>query len=236
MSVREADGAGAEGRPRVIRSYVRRDGRITQSQTRALDTLWAHYALVPAGSSPNLIDIRCGSPLYLEVGVGNGESLVTMAHANPDNRYLGADVHRPGLGHLLNRAQRLGLTNLRVFDRDVHELLPLLPAEALAGVYIFFPDPWPKKKHNKRRLLQPAFFAALRHKLSRDGRVYIATDSLEYATHLRTLLPELPGWMNLAGSDVLAPRLKHRVLTKFEGKGLREGRVPQEFALARRDG
>lgn len=218
---------------RAIRSFVRREGRITAAQQRALDELLPRYALDV--SAP--LDLRAAfgraAPVYLEIGSGNGDCLLACAARNPDNDYLAVEVHRPGVGHLLNGATAAALDNLRVCVSDVHLVLAQLPAECLLGVYIFFPDPWPKLRHHKRRLVRPPLWQALHRCLQRHGRVYLATDSDSYAEDIAAQLPTLDGWRNLAARGVYAPRLKARIRTRFEGRALAAGRTIHDFALAR---
>ncbi|MGH8598827.1 MAG: tRNA (guanine(46)-N(7))-methyltransferase TrmB, partial [Gammaproteobacteria bacterium] len=157
-----------------MRSFVRRNGRITSAQTRALDRLLDRFA-VPARGVLHFSDIFDRlAPISLEIGSGNGECIAAFAGANPANNYLAVEVHRPGVGHLLNLAANAAIDNLRVAIEDVWTLLPRIKPDSLATVYIFFPDPWPKARHHKRRLLQADFFAALRPCMQRHGRVYIA--------------------------------------------------------------
>ncbi|MSR14461.1 MAG: tRNA (guanosine(46)-N7)-methyltransferase TrmB [Gammaproteobacteria bacterium] len=221
-------------RPRTIRSFVRREGRMTAAQSRALEAHLAGLA-VPVGENLDLGSLfGRQAPTYLEIGSGNGECIAHLASKSPANDYIAVEVHRPGIGHLLNLALDAALTNLRVSTDDVHALLPRLPRESIAGVYIFFPDPWPKLRHHKRRLLQAEFFTALEPCLVGHGRVHIATDSLNYAEHLRDLFGALRQWRNLAGPSQTSPRLKRRPLTRFELRGIAAGRQIHDFTLARR--
>lgn len=206
---------------------------MTVAQQRALEELLPAYELV-AGQTVDLDGLfgRAG-PTCLEIGTGNGDCILHCARTNPDTRYLGVEVHRPGIGHLLNQAAASNLGNLRVCVADAHQLLAALPAESLLTIFIFFPDPWPKARHHKRRLLKPVLFAALHRCLQRHGRLYLATDSDSYAEEIVAHLAALPAWLNLAGRGVEAPRPAARIRTRFEARALSAGRVIHEFVLAR---
>jgi tRNA (guanine-N7-)-methyltransferase len=234
-AARQVDTHEAATLHRAVRSFVRREGRLTRAQARALETLLPRYAVPPAGAFDPQTVFQRRAPLYLEVGCGNGDCITALAAHHPDRDYLGVEVHRPGLGHLLLAAADAGLRNLRVCDEDVLSLLPRLPAGALSGAYVFFPDPWPKLRHHKRRLLQAPFFTEMRRCLARHARLYLATDSAAYATHIVALVSILPGWENLAGEGRAAPRPKFRPLTRFEARGLAAGHTVQDFVLSRRD-
>jgi tRNA (guanine-N7-)-methyltransferase len=225
----------ADPQRRQVRSYVRREGRMTEAQLRAVQSLLPRFALSAEGPLDLNREFGRGAPVYLEIGTGNGDCLHACAAQNPDNNYLGVEVHRPGVGHLLNQVVASDLLNVRVSICDVHSVLAQLPAECLSVVYIFFPDPWPKIRHHKRRLIQAAFLAALLRPMRRNGRVYIATDSADYAENIALELSTQTGWLNLAGRGVLAPRLKARIRTRFEARALADARAVHEFTLARAD-
>ncbi len=207
---------------------------MTEAQRRALRELWPAYAL-PEDATPIDLDVAFGrrAPRYLEIGSGNGDCVLELARRNPDNDYLAVEVHRPGLGHLLARAAALGVRNVRVAALDVCDVLSRLPRESLAGVYVFFPDPWPKKRHHKRRLLQPGFLAQLAGPMARQACLFVATDCAEYAAQVAALAEQSAGWFNLAGQGQRAPRLKRRPRTRFEGRGERAGSQIADFVLAR---
>lgn len=217
---------------RSVRSFVRREGRMTVSQRRALHDLAERYHWPLAPVAPSSVTGRT-APLWLEIGSGDGENVLALARAHPGRDFIACEVHGPGVGHLLNRVEAEGLANVRVAQCDVFELLKHLPAGALTGVNVFFPDPWPKKRHHKRRLLQGALLDELARVLAREGRLFVATDWADYAVEVAELIDTAPGWMNLAGPRRHAPRLKHRILTKFERKALREGRAVADFVIAR---
>ena len=210
---------------RPVRSFVRREGRLTAGQARALEELWPRYGLEPGDDA---IDFTLlfgqDAPVILEIGFGNGESLATIAETHPKNRYIGIEVHRPGVGSLLLRLEERGIGNVRVVSQDASEILQKNIADAsLASVYLFFPDPWPKKKHHKRRLLQPGFAQLIRRKLTIGGIFHMATDWQDYAEHMMTVMSEAEGFTNEAGQGNYSNRPAYRPETKFERRGLNRG-------------
>ena len=211
-------------RLRTIRSFVRREGRLTEGQERALSELLPRLGLEP-GSGPLDLDAAFGrgAPKILEIGFGNGESLATMAQAHPDWDYIGVEVHRPGVGHLLLRLERDRIGNVRVVNGDAQELLARIPDGSLHGVQLFFPDPWHKKRHHKRRLVQPEWAQQIRHKLAVGGFLHMATDWENYAEHMRAVLDAAEGFRNEAGAAGYIPRPADRPETKFEARGKRRG-------------
>jgi tRNA (guanine-N7-)-methyltransferase len=219
--------------PRHVRSFVRREGRLSRGQRRALDTLWDRYGV---DASPGLLDLdklfRRGAPRILEIGFGNGESLATMAQARSDADFLGIEVHRPGVGHLLMRIESLGLSNLRVLCVDAVEVLARqLPDTSLNRIQIFFPDPWPKHRHHKRRLIQPDFVALLARKLKPGAHLHLATDWEAYALHMLAVLEAAEGFVNTASK--FAERPDYRPLTKFERRGLSLGHAVWDLLFQR---
>lgn len=212
-------------RQRLIRSFVRREGRLTISQQRAIEKLWERFGIDPV-PGPLDLDSLFGrqAPRILEIGFGDGESLVTMANAYPKADYMGIEVHRPGIGHLFLQAQALDLTNLRVLCMDAVEVLEQHLADTcLDRIQIFFPDPWPKKRHHKRRLIQPAFIELAVRKLKSDALLHLATDWKDYALHMQTVLETCKELVNTAGQGHFTPRPEYRPLTKFEQRGQRLG-------------
>lgn len=210
---------------RRVRSFVRREGRLTSGQQRAIETLWAEFG-IDSVAGPLDLDSLFGrsAPRILEIGFGNGQSLVAMAQAYPDMDHLGIEVHRPGIGHLLIHAEALALTNLRVMYSDAVEVLKhQLPDTSLDRIQIFFPDPWPKKRHHKRRLIQPDFASLLARKLKPGASLYLTTDWEDYALHMLKVLEAADGLVNTAGSSRFAPRPNYRPTTKFERRGERLG-------------
>jgi tRNA (guanine-N7-)-methyltransferase len=208
---------------RPIRSFVLRQGRVSNAQRQALEKLMPEYGI---SLGTGLLDLEHifgrSAPLFLEIGFGMGETTVAIAKAHPQNDYLAVEVHTPGVGSLLKQIKELGLTNIRVLQHDVVELLRQgLPRECLAGVHIFFPDPWPKARHHKRRLLQPAFVALLCCHLKSGGYIHAATDWQDYAQQILWVFSGEPQIVNTAVD--YAPRPLYRPLTKFEQRGLRLG-------------
>lgn len=208
---------------RPIRSFVLRQGRISNAQQRALETLLPKFG-VPYREGPLDLDQAFGrtAPKILEIGFGMGETTASIAAAHPENDYLGIEVHSPGVGSLLKQIGEQGLTNLRVIQHDAVEVLKhMITPGSLDGVHIFFPDPWHKKRHHKRRLIQPELVALLCDKLKPGGYLHAATDWQEYAEHILAVLSAEPRLANTA--EGYAPRPAYRPLTKFEQRGLRLG-------------
>jgi tRNA (guanine-N7-)-methyltransferase len=208
---------------RPIRSFVLRQGRVSNAQRQALEKLMPEYGISLGTEALDLEQIFGRSaPVFLEIGFGMGETTAAIAKAHPQNDYLAVEVHTPGVGSLLKQIKELGLTNIRVLQHDVVELLQQgLPPECLAGVHIFFPDPWPKARHHKRRLLQTAFVALLCRHLKSGGYIHAATDWQDYAEQILLVFSGEPQLVNTAVD--YAPRPLYRPLTKFEQRGLRLG-------------
>jgi tRNA (guanine-N7-)-methyltransferase len=209
--------------PRGIRSYVRRAGRTTVGQAKALETLGPQF-LLPYQAQPVDFAQVFGrdAPTLLEIGFGMGEATAHIAALMPEKNFLCCEVHPPGVGALLKRIGEQGLTNIRIVEHDAVEVLDhMLPAESLAGVHIFFPDPWHKARHNKRRLVQPHFVARLLPRLRSGGTIHCATDWEPYAQQMLEVLSAQPTLANTAAG--FAPRPDYRPLTKFENRGLRLG-------------
>jgi tRNA (guanine-N7-)-methyltransferase len=209
--------------PRGIRSYVRRAGRTTVGQAKALETLGPQF-LLPY--QPRPVDLAQvfgrDAPTLLEIGFGMGEATAHIAALMPEKNFLCCEVHPPGVGALLKRIGEQGLANIRIVEHDAVEVLDhMLPAESLAGVHIFFPDPWHKARHNKRRLVQPHFVAKLLPRLQSGGTIHCATDWEPYAQQMLEVLSAEPTLTNTAAG--FAPRPDYRPLTKFENRGLRLG-------------
>lgn len=220
---------------RPIRSFVKREGRLTVGQRRALDAGLPLFGLPPGAAPVDPVQLfGRAAPVHLEIGFGNGAALAAMATAHPENNYLGVEVHSPGVGALLQRVMAEALSNARVATTDVTEVLVRLPPEALACVYIFFPDPWPKKRHHKRRLVQPDFVQALARVLQPGGLLCLATDWEDYARHMLEVLSDAPEFENTAGAAVYAARPAARPLTRFETRGLRLGHTVRDLCFQRR--
>ena len=206
-----------------IRSFVRRQGRISNAQRRACETLLPKYG-IPFESK--LIDLNHifdrNAPKFIEIGSGMGESTTAIAQSHPGNDYLAIEVHTPGVGSLLHQIETLQLTNLRVIQHDAIEVLQhMLAAGCLDGVHVFFPDPWPKAKHHKRRLIQPDFVANICKRLKYGGYIHAATDWEDYAIQMLQVMQDERHLANTAAT--YAPRPDYRPLTKFEQRGLQLG-------------
>jgi len=210
---------------RRIRSFVRREGRMTPSQSRALDAAWPHCGLTLAQGP---VDLRALFPgrqrIVLEIGFGMGDSLLDLATTQPDTGFIGIEVHRPGVGRLLGAVETAGLDNVRVYAEDAVEVLAqCIPADSLDALLLYFPDPWPKKRHHKRRIVQPDFVALVRSRLRAGGVFHLATDWQDYAEHMMAVLGEAPGWRNCHGAGVYVPPPAPRPPTKFERRGQQLG-------------
>ena len=211
---------------RSVRSFVIRAGRMTEAQQRALDELLPRYRVCPDALRVDIAHVfPRRAPLHLEIGSGNGDNALTLAARCPAIDVLASEVHPPGIGRTVHEAVRRGLANLRVYDGDALELLAALPLAALDAVYIFFPDPWPKKRHHKRRLVQGELLELLATRLKQHGRIRFATDDADYALQVRTAVAGDARWVNLAGVEAWAPRPRERVLTRFEQRAVRDGRA-----------
>jgi len=210
---------------RRIRSFVRREGRLTPGQQRAMDELFPRFG-IEAGEGMLDLDAVFGrsAPRILEIGFGNGESLAEIANNHPDNDYIGIEVHRPGVGHLLIKVEELSLSNVRVMCADAVEVLEKqIPDEALDALYLFFPDPWHKKRHHKRRQVQPEWVQLVRRKLKLGGQLHMATDWENYAEHMLEILSVADGFKNTSTSDDYVTKPDYRPETKFERRGLKLG-------------
>lgn len=222
------------GNPRThIRSYVLRQGRVSNAQERALQGLLPRFGIA---YEPKLLDYAAvfgrTAPCILEIGFGMGETTATIAAAHPDNDYIGIEVHSPGVGSLLKQIEAAGLTNVRVIQHDAVEVLrDMIPRDSLAGAHVFFPDPWPKKRHHKRRLLQPAVVKAIAERLQPGGYLHAATDWVEYAEQILEVFKGEPLLENTA--ETYAERMQ-RPETKFESRGLRLGHEVRDIVFRRR--
>jgi tRNA (guanine-N7-)-methyltransferase len=233
--------SAAQRAHRVVRSFVRREGRITPAQEQALARLWPRYGFAMPDAStpvmpfdPHAIYGRL-APLSIEIGFGNGEALANRAAARPQDDFFGIEVHRPGVGRLLQRAEQLDLGNLRVACADAVTMLrDALPAASVDEVMIFFPDPWPKKRHHKRRLIQPEFARLLVRVLKPGGRLRLATDWADYARHMLGVLEAEPELVNRAGAGTFLPGPRDRPPTRFEQRGLQLGHEVFDLEYRRR--
>lgn len=219
----DTDTTPASPARRAIRSFVLRAGRMGTGQQRALDEFGPRFVLP---FTPTPLDAAAAfgrtAPLVLEIGFGMGAATAQIASERPDTDFLGVEVHTPGVGALLKRIGEMGLTNLRIVQHDAVQVLEQMIAPAsLAGVHVFFPDPWHKKKHHKRRLIQPPLVALLASRLAPGGVLHCATDWQPYAEQMLEVLSAEPLLENTA--DGYAPRPGYRPLTKFEARGLKLG-------------
>jgi len=215
---------------RRIRSFVMRQGRTTPAQQRAFDAHWARFGLEYTGA-PRDLDAAFGraAPKIVEIGFGNGESLLALAAAHPDRDYVGIEVHRPGIGHLMLRAEELGLGNVRAICRDAVEVLQqCVAAGSLDELLLYFPDPWPKKRHHRRRLITGAFAEALASRVTLGGFWHIATDWPDYALAMEDAIAPVSLW---EGGVIARP--ESRPLTRYERRGLAAGREPVDLWFER---
>lgn len=221
---------------RTIRSFVRRDGRMTAAQRRVLVELWPQFGLSLAdGMVDYAKEFKRTAPCILEIGFGSGYSLLEVAKANPERDFIGVEMYQPGVGSLLLGIETQGITNIRVFYEDaVKVLAQCIPDASLDGVQLFFPDPWPKRRHHKRRLIQTDFVNLMVSKLKPEGIFHLATDWEDYAKQMMTVLSAAENLINLTGAGQFAPRSSLRpVVTKFEGRGTMVGRQIWELHFAR---
>ena len=228
-----------ELRNRPIRSFVMRTGRMTAGQARALEELWPKYG-VEFSPQPLALDAVFGrvAPCTLEIGFGNGEHLAALATAHPERDYLGIEVHRPGVGHLLLLAQTNNLTNVRASSHDAVEVLrDQIAPGALDEVLVLFPDPWHKKRHHKRRLIQPPFVELIGSRLRPGGVLRLATDWQEYALQMLEVLGAAKHlFANLSPTGDWMPRPDERAPTRFEKRGARLGHGVWDLAFERNRG
>ncbi|HVT33923.1 MAG TPA: tRNA (guanosine(46)-N7)-methyltransferase TrmB [Rhodanobacteraceae bacterium] len=210
---------------RRIRSFVLRQGRTTPAQQRAFDAHWARYGLDFTGEPRDFAAVfGRRAPLVVEIGFGNGEQFLHAATSEPARDFIGIEVHRPGVGRLLNALADAGVANARVYQHDAVEvLLHEVAPDALEEVRIYFPDPWPKKRHQKRRLVQPDFVALLASRITPGGRLHLATDWADYAEHMRNVLDNAAGWRPKAHDAAAEDRPGGRIDTHFERRGLKLG-------------
>nr|WP_247614789.1 tRNA (guanosine(46)-N7)-methyltransferase TrmB [Streptomyces sp. RG38] len=231
----KADPAGSHFERR-IRSFQPRRSRVTAGQADALQRLWATWGLDVDGQ--RVLDLAAlfgnDRPVVLEIGFGMGEATARMAAAEPEVDILAVDVHTPGQGNLLALAERGGLTNIRVANGDAIILLrEMLTPDSLAGLRVYFPDPWPKKRHHKRRLIQPEFLTLAASRMAPGAELHCATDWEPYAEHMLEVLTAHPDFENTRADGGFAPRPAHRPLTRFEGQGLDKGHVVNDLVFRR---
>ena len=211
-----------------------RQGRVSNAQRRAVDSLLPRFGIAYAVAPLDFdASFARSAPRFLEIGFGMGETTAQIAAGNPQNDYLGIEVHTPGVGGLLRLIEAQRLANIRIIQHDAVEVVThMIPAASLAGIHVFFPDPWPKKRHHKRRLLQPAFVHLLASRLQPGGYLHVATDWEEYAAQI---LEVLSGEALLVNSvEGFAPRPDYRPLTKFESRGLKLGHQVRDIVFRAR--
>jgi tRNA (guanine-N7-)-methyltransferase len=220
---------------RRIRSFVRRDGRMTEAQRRVLVELWPSFGLL---RDDGVLDMQQvfgrEAPRTLEIGFGSGHSLLEIAKAQPENDFIGIEMYQPGVGTLLLGIEEQDIKNIRVYYADAVEVIQnCIPDAGLDGIQIFFPDPWPKR-HHKRRLIQPDFVKLITTKLKSGGILHLATDWEHYALQMMQVLSQADNLMNVAGDRHFAERSSQRpIVTKFEGRGTRSGRLIRELQFSK---
>ena len=228
-----ADSA-ADPRHRRIRSFVLRQGRFTPAQQRAFSDHWARYGLDPELAPDWTAIFGRTAPLVLEIGFGNGEQLLWSAQHEPERDFIGVEVHRPGVGRLMNALAAHNIHNVRLYNHDAVDILErAFGAQSLHEVRIYFPDPWPKKRQQKRRLIQPDFIALLAQRVEPGGKLCLATDWQEYADHMLEILDAADGWRNTAGRGQFAARPSNRIETHFEKRGARLGHAAWDLVYER---
>jgi tRNA (guanine-N7-)-methyltransferase len=226
-----------DSRRRSIRSFALRQGRFTVAQRKAMDSLWPIYGLDIADVPADYEAIFGRSaPLVVEIGFGNGETLAQLASDQPQTNFIGIEVHRPGVAQLLSRLKEHELNNVRIFRADAVDILTSRFADrSLSGVNLFFPDPWPKKRHHKRRLVNPEFISLIARKLTSGGFFHAATDWEDYAHQMLDVLERCELLKNTAGEAKFSPRPAHRPLTKFERRGQQLGHGVWDLIFVRSD-
>ena len=222
---------------RPVRSFVLRTGRLTVAQQKALDNYWQEYGI---DFSDKLLDFAAifgnNNAITLEIGFGNGASLLEQAINNPDHNFLGIEVHTPGVGLIISGAQQAGINNLRVIRHDAIDVLDKqIPENTLDRVQLFFPDPWHKKRHHKRRILKSDFVESIRKHLRIDGHFHMATDWENYAEHMLETMNQHHGFFNTAGKENFVSPQGLRPETKFERRGLKLGHGVWDMVYQRKD-
>ena len=221
-------------RHRPIRSFVLRQGRFSPGQQRAYESLLPRFGIAFAATPLDLIRVfGRTSPKILEIGFGMGETTAAIAKARPGDDFLAIEVHSPGVGSLLKLIEQEKLANVRIIQHDAVEVVAaMIPPASLAGIHVFFPDPWPKKRHHKRRLLKPEFVHDLALRLAPGGYLHVATDWADYADEILAALAA-ESWLENT-TDGFAPRPAYRPLTKFEARGLKLGHRVWDVIFRRR--
>jgi tRNA (guanine-N7-)-methyltransferase len=222
---------------RKVRSFVKREGRLTNAQARALELYWAEMGLnVENGMLDLAATFGNNNPVVLEIGFGMGKSLVEMAKNAPELNFIGIEVHKPGVGACIALAQEQGVHNLKVYEHDAIEVLAnCIPDNSITTVQLFFPDPWHKKKHHKRRIVQASFVESIRQKLVLGGVFHMATDWQNYAECMLEDMSAAAGYKNLSATNDYVPRPDSRPLTKFENRGQKLGHGVWDLQFAKID-
>jgi len=220
---------------RPIRSFVLRGGRLTTAQQNALDELWPHHGIDNGSTQLDFADhFDNTAEVIVEIGFGNGESTWQMAQGEPDKNFIGIEVHQPGVGQLLMALEKNAIENVRIACEDAVTFLQHRVAKgSLAGVRIYFPDPWPKKRHHKRRIIQPGFVAQLAHCIASGGILHLATDWQPYAEHMLEVMDSNPDFTNLSDNGDYCERPHWRPYTKYEQRGERLGHVVRDLLYRR---
>ena len=228
------DKHNTDAQHRRIRSFVRREGRLTAGQQKALEDLWPRFGLSADVELNAAHTFGRSASLTLEIGFGNGNSLARMAADDPQSDFIGIEVHRPGVGHLLIELEEQALGNVRIFCHDAVEVLDrCIPDACLDRVLLFFPDPWPKRKHHKRRILQPAFVDRIARKLKTGGRLHMATDWEPYAGHMLKVMQSRTDFVNCSSAGGYSERPGYRPVTRFERRGQRLGHGVRDLVYQR---
>lgn len=232
--VNEHDTVSDKGR-RPIRSFVLRKGRLTTAQQHALDELWPHYGIEGGETMLDFEDhFERSADVIVEIGFGNGDSTWQMAEHEPEKNFIGIEVHEPGVGHLLMALEENHIDNVRIACEDAVPFLQnRVPAASIAGVRIYFADPWPKKRHHKRRIIQPEFVGELARCMTKDGILHLATDWQPYADHILEVMQASPNFVNLSPSQDYCERPDWRPQTKYETRGERLGHEVRDLLYQR---
>ncbi len=217
-----------------IKSFARREGRVTPGQQVALETLWDQYVLDPNKPLSLENSFEKIAPLTVEIGFGDGESLAQMAQASPGRNFIGIEVHKPGVGHLMLKLKEHDIRNVRIYCGDAIEIVDrLIPDQSVDTIQLFFADPWPKKRHHKRRIVRNSFIDLIVKKLKKDGKFHAATDWEDYAEQMMEVLTSDNRIENCAGKGNFIERPESRPVTKFERRGIRLGHSIHDLQFRR---
>ncbi len=219
---------------RKIRSFTKRSGRITAAQKYALDNLWHKHYVQPVINTKLLVEFIKAKPTILEIGFGNGDSLLKMAISHPELNYLGVEVYNAGIGRLIAGVEKHELQNLYIIKGDAIDVLTeYLPNNSLYGLQLFFPDPWQKRKHHKRRIVQADFFDLIANKLLKNAYLHIVTDWKNYAKHIKLTIKQQNKFVEQKNNFIYTKITEQRPTTKFEKKGLKLQHTIWEFVLTK---